>query len=235
MNFIKENWTKQDYAEYQKYLKEIAEEEYRNFHKKLTSTKYPILGIRVPMQRKIAKEILKGNALSFLDQCLATTYEEVNIEGFVLAKIKKEELEKRIDSFVLKIDNWAICDGFCSSVTVTSETKEWYLTKIKSYLKHQEEFVVRVGIVLLLNHFVKKMDTEEILKQMDQLNREEYYINMAIAWLVAECFIKDPEKTWPFLKQNHLNAFTQNKAISKIRDSYRVEKEVKDCLLQYRK
>lgn len=80
MELKKDIWTKKDYQEYVKYLISLKDETYKEFHQKLTITKYEILGIRVPMQRKIAKEISKGNALSFLSVCKETYYEEVNIE-----------------------------------------------------------------------------------------------------------------------------------------------------------
>ena len=66
-------------------------------------------------------------------------------------------------------------------------------------------------------------------------DREEYYIRMAVAWLVCECFIKYPDETYGFLKSRILPTWTQNKSISKIRDSYRVPKEVKDALLTLKK
>ena len=66
-------------------------------------------------------------------------------------------------------------------------------------------------------------------------NEEEYYVNMCIAWFVAECFIKRRETTLKFLKTNKLNKFTINKAISKCRDSYRVSAEDKQMLLAFKK
>ena len=105
MNLNKEHWQEKDYEEYLEYLKSLREEEYQKFHQKLTTTKYEILGLRVPLQRKIAMEISKGNIEEFLEFCQDTYYEEVNIEGFVLAKIKDLALlEKYFDSFLLKID-----------------------------------------------------------------------------------------------------------------------------------
>ena len=100
MNLNKEHWQEKDYEEYLEYLKSLREEEYQKFHQKLTTTKYEILGLRVPLQRKIAMEISKGNIEEFLEFCQDTYYEEVNIEGFVLAKIKDLALlEKYFDSF----------------------------------------------------------------------------------------------------------------------------------------
>jgi 3-methyladenine DNA glycosylase AlkD len=51
---------------------------------------------------------------------------------------------------------------------------------------------------------------------------------MAIAWLLAESFIKQKEKVIEYLKNNKLDNFTHNKAIQKIIDSYRVSQEEKE-------
>ena len=53
---------------------------------------------------------------------------------------------------------------------------------------------------------------------------------MAEAWLICEMYIKYPKEIKKFLENNNLNKFTQNKAISKIHDSYRVSKEEKELL-----
>ena len=53
---------------------------------------------------------------------------------------------------------------------------------------------------------------------------------MAESWLVCELYVHYPQRVTEFLKRNNLNKFTQNKSISKIRDSYRVTKEEKDFL-----
>ena len=58
---------------------------------------------------------------------------------------------------------------------------------------------------------------------------------MAIAWLVAEIYIKHRKEGLEFIKNNNLDKFTQNKAISKIHDSYRVTKEEKELLKKYKK
>jgi len=235
MNLVKEIWTKEEYQRYLECLKSLREEEYKKFHQKLVTTKYEILGLRVPLQRKIAKEISKGNYESFLSFCKDDYYEEVNIEGFVIGFIKKEEeFEKYFVKFISKIDNWAICDGFCSSLKLLEKNPKKYFPLCQSFLSQSEEFSVRVGLVLLLNYYVKEEYIDRILATIFTIEREEYYINMALAWLIAECFIKFPEETLPFIKKKILKPFPQNKAISKIHDSYRVSKETKEELKQYR-
>ena len=170
MNLKKEIWTKEEYQNYIEYLKSKSEEEYKTFHQKLTPTKYEILGLRVPIQRKIAKEIGAGNIESFLSFCKSSYYEEVNIEGFVIASIKEEEIfEKYFDLFLLKIDNWAICDGFCNSLKIIEKKKEKYFKKIKKLLKSEHTYTVRVGLVLLLTYYGKEENIEEILDLLEPI------------------------------------------------------------------
>jgi len=236
MNLKKELWSQKDYHSYIEYLRSLQDEKYKLFHQSLVTTKYEILGIPVPIQRKIAKEISKGDYQSFLKFCEFNFYEEVIIEGFVIANIKEEEVfYPYFKSFLSKIDNWAICDSFCNSLKIIEKNHEKYFQEIKKLLYDSHEFTVRVGLVLLLSFYVKEEYVTTILDLISGIFREEYYIKMAMAWLIAECFILYPEKTWPFLKKNDLDVFTHNKAISKITDSYRVSREVKDELKKYRK
>ena len=65
--------------------------------------------------------------------------------------------------------------------------------------------------------------------------REEYYVRMAIAWLLAECFIKFPDETMSYLAVSHLPKWTYNKTISKICDSLRVDEGIKVILRGMRK
>ena len=44
------------------------------------------------------------------------------------------------------------------------------------------------------------------------------------------CYVKFPQKTRKFLENDTLDDFTHNKAIQKIRESYRVSKEEKEEL-----
>ena len=60
-------------------------------------------------------------------------------------------------------------------------------------------------------------------------------MKMAVAWAVSVCYVKFPEKTEKFLLKNTLDDFTHNKAIQKIRESYRVSKEEKERLNQWKR
>lgn len=228
---VKEKWNEKEYLEYVEYLKSLSDQNYKEFHSKLTTTKYEILGIRVPIQRKIAKFISKGNIISFLECSNNCYYEEVMIKGFVLGNIKeKEVLLKYLDDYVSLIDNWAINDGFCNSLKIVLKDKEYWFSYFSKYLKSEEEFRVRVGLIVFLSFYVEEKYLDEIFSLVDKITLDKYYVNMGIAWLLCECFTKYRDKTLKYLLKSKINTFTFNKTISKIRDSYRVSKGDKEYL-----
>lgn len=235
MNLTKEIWTRVDYENYLTWLKTLANPSYRDFHSKLTKTKYEILGIPVPETRKISKKILKGNAISFLKYCKEKYYEEVLIEGFVIAFLPEEQFFQYFEKYVSKIDNWAICDGFCNSIQIVKKNPQKYFDYFLNLLTKEEPFTIRVGLITLLSFYIQEEYFDQIFKQLDQIASEHYYVNMGMAWLLAEMYTKYPKKTEVYFQNNKLNDFTMNKTISKIRDSYRISKEEKEKLLKYKR
>lgn len=225
----------QNYDDFVNYLKSLQDLEYKKFHQKLTFTKYEIIGIRVPILRKIAAYIIKGDYRKFLNEVGNKYYEEVFIEGLVIASLPEEELFHYLPTFIKKIDNWAICDSFCNSLKVIKNNPNKYFDYFKDYLFSNREFVIRVGLVIFLNFYVTEEYLKEIFKLIDQITLDKYYVNMAVSWLLAECFIKYPEETKEYLKITKINNFTFNKTISKICDSYRVSKETKERLKKMRR
>lgn len=224
-------WNNQTYQEYLKYLKNISEEEYKNFHSKLCFTKYEILGIRVPLMRKIAKQISKTNYQKFLSLCTFTYYEEVFINCLVISLIKEENIFiEYFNEYITKIDNWAICDTFCNSLKIVNTNPPKYFKLCKKLSLNKEEFISRIGLIIILNFYIKEEYLKDIFYILNNITSDKYYTNMAEAWLICELYINYPHYTEEFLKSNNLNSFTQNKSISKIKESYRIDKEPKKYL-----
>ena len=234
---IPNTWNNTTYKDFINYLKSIKDEKYKEFHSKIVNnSKYEIIGIRSPISKSIAKEISKTNIEEYLNIKKGNYYEEVLIEGLVISKLKDEELfYKYFTNYIDKIDNWAICDSFSSSIKIVEKYEDKYFNICLDLINTNAEYKVRLGIVMILNHFINKENAKIIIDIIDNINSDKYYINMAIAWLVAEMYIKEKDITLKYIKNNHLDKFTQNKAISKINDSYRVSKEEKELLKKYRK
>ena len=230
-------WNKENYKEFIKYLLSLQDIKYKEFHSSLVlNSKYEMIGIRVPTMRELAKKIAKSNIEEFLEYVQNKYYEEIMIQGLVISHIKDEMVfYKYFIKFINKIDNWAICDSFCSSIKIVRNYEEKYFKKTIEMALNREEFISRTGLVMILNHFINQRNLGIIFDTLNKIQKDKFYINMAEAWLVCEMYIKYPKETKEFLKNNRLNKFTQNKAISKIHDSYRVSKEEKELLNKYRK
>ena len=235
---IPNTWNEKNYKEFIKYLISIKDSKYKEFHSSLVlNSKYEMIGIRVPIMKSIAKEIAKvSNIEDFLKYAKDKYYEEIMIQGLVISHIKDEKIfYKYFRDHINKIDNWALCDTFCSSIKIIEKYEDKYFNEAINMSLDQKEFVSRVGLIIILSHFISKKNIDKIIKLLNEINSDKFYINMAEAWLVCELYIKYPNETKKFIVNNNLNRFTQNKAISKIHDSYRVSKEEKILLNSYKK
>ena len=98
-------------------LFELSDDKFKTFHSRLCPNTDNIIGVRLPLLRQLAKEIAKGDWRNFLSNSKEEYYEEILINGLVIAyaKCDVEERLNYIESFVPKIDDWAICDSFCNT------------------------------------------------------------------------------------------------------------------------
>ena len=217
-------WTSKDYEDFISYLYSKQDIKYREFHKGIVPNIDSLIGIRTPILKDIAKKISKGNYNSFISLNKHNTYEEIFIHGIIIGNIKLSFNDKLIltDKFIPYINNWAICDSFCSNFKDFKKNQKHGFAKIKLYLKSDNLWINRVGLVLLLNHYINDNYIDQVLDIAKQIKSDEYYVKMANAWLISMCYIKYSKKTYKLLESKKLDKWTQNKSISKIRDSFRV-------------
>ena len=210
-------------------LFELADEKYKKFHSGLCPNTDNIIGVRLPQLRQIAKEIAKDDWRGYLENCLEDYYEENLINGLVIAyaKCDVEEKLQYIKGFVPKIDNWAVCDSFCNSLKFTTKNREIVWEFLKPYLNSDKEFEIRFAVVMMLNYYITEEYIDAVLKCLDKISHDGYYVKMAVAWAVSICFIHFKDKTMDFLKNNNLDDFTYNKSLQKICESLRVDKDTK--------
>lgn len=230
---IKEKWNKKEYKELIKYLLSKEKKELKSFNSKIINTNQIIIGIDTKTLRDIAKSISKGNIIEFLNNTENTYFEETLIEGFVIGYLKDEKLFREyFYKFIEKIDNWATCDMCISSFKIIKKID--FYNESKELTLKDNEFISRVGIVILLDYYIDENHIEDILKLISKINTNYYYVNMAISWLISIAFIKFRTNILELLKQRILPVFVQNKAISKIRDSYQVSKKDKELVKEYK-
>lgn len=219
-------------------LIELSDAKYKEFSANLCpGVDIEILGVRIPKIRKLAKEIVKDNPEEYLKNPQEKYFEELMLQALVIANLKMD-LEKKkeyIINFVPKINSWAVCDSFCVDLKDADKDPEFFWKIISKYFKSNKEYELRFAVVMLLDHYVKEEYINEIFEVIDNIKNEKYYVEMGIAWLVAEMYIKFPKQTMEYLKNCNLNKFTYNKALQKARESYRVSKEEKEILNKMKK
>lgn len=228
-------WDKEKYQLFLKELCLLTDQNYLEFNKRIIFTNDKMIGIRTFNIRKISKELSKSNFTSFLNCKYCGYFEELLIRGILLSYIKDYNLfVLYLDEFVKDIDNWAICDIALSSYKIVIKNRDKFIEKIIKYLESEEEFIVRVGVIFLLDYYLVDEYIDYVFELINSIKCRAYYVDMAIAWLISVAFVKYREETIEFLDNNNLDGEIIRMAIQKIRDSKRVDKCDKDYVLKWK-
>lgn len=210
---------------------------YRDFNSKLIPNidKETIIGVRVPILRKFAKEFIKTNQVDdFINELPHKYYEEYFLHGQILCSIKDyDKLIYETEKFLPYIDNWAICDSF--SPKLYKKYPKETLAKIKVWLNSKNTYTVRHAIVVLMNNYLDEEFSEDLLDLVSRVKREEYYINMAIAWYYSFAIIKQYDSAVKIIESGKLDKFVHNKSIQKSIESRRVSDERKAYIKSLKK
>ncbi len=214
------------------YLLEHAEQKLQKFNSTLIPGSDPVLGVRIPVLRALAKRVAKEDFRAYLASAADGTYEEVSLQGFVIgyAKMGIKERLSYTASFLPKIHDWAVNDCFCATLGAAKKHRETVWEFLMPYCGSEREFDQRFVAVMLMDHFLVDDYIDRVFAVWDSLRHEGYYCRMGVAWGVATAYAKYPEKTHAFLLDNHLDDETYNKAIQKMLESYRVTQEAKAVL-----
>lgn len=219
-----------DYEELLKVLNDNGDKRYDEFNRKITKTSVRSVGCKTPFIRKLAKKF--KNAEEVLSIPTNEWYEVDLLKGIVVSNAELPFREKSglLVKFAETIENWAVCD--CSAVNVPKTERDDYFAFFVNLTKSDKTFVCRYGIVNLLCNY---LDSEYIDAVFGSLNGislfNDYYVDMAAAWLIATAMTKLREETVAYMEHDGrrvLNAFTYNKALQKMRDSYMVSAEDKE-------
>lgn len=218
--------------ELQKKLKKLSDENYKKFSSALIPNVQNILGIRLPILKQLAKNILKNEKWQEYLMITPEFFEEKMLQGYLigLCKNNADTKLKLIEKFVPTIDNWSICDSFCCTLKFTKTNKNIVWNLIQKYTKSKNEFEQRFAYVMMLNFFIEENYINSIFKILNKFTDSQYYAQMAVAWLISICYIKFPQKTHDFLLTTNLDKFTYNKSIQKIIESHQIDKKTKSKL-----
>ena len=236
MNLTREQWTNENTKPFLEYLNSLSKgEEKGTWEQRIVNTKLPCIAVPSTEIDKIAREIFKGNYISFLNLWIWKNHSATLVFGKILNKIKNfDTLKSFLIPYSEKADNWSTID--CLKFHFKNENIDNFISLSKQLISSKHTFSRRLSLIILLKLLSFKDCTNICFELLNLLeNENEYYVNMAGAWLLAECMTKFRDNTLKFFKQNYTNDFIINKSISKCRESYRISKEDKNYLLNFKR
>lgn len=170
------------------------------------------LGIKVPVQRQVAKKYWKDINLKDIQELLNSKIHEYRLVGLLILiekyhKAKKESLKKReIFEFYLKntknINNWDLVDLSAPNIVgdfLQKEGKEI----LRSLAKSENLWERRISIISTIS-FIKKRNFGETLAISDMLLHDEQdLIHKAVGWMLREVGKKNKKVLELFLSTRY--------------------------------
>lgn len=217
---------------YTEHLFSLQDEKYGDFTAKLVPTleREIFIGVRLPLIRKYAKELVKTGEYGDFLNTLPHTYHEENILHVCIVSLIRnyDEVIELAERFLPYIDNWAVCDSF--NPKCFAKNKDKLYLKIKEWLISEQIYTRRFAIDMMMSYYLDEDFKTEHLSLVVSAQGEDYYLKMVIAWYFATALAKQYDDTIPFLENKLLDKWTHNKTIQKAIESYRISDEMKDYL-----
>ena len=225
----------------------LQDKNYREFHARLMPNieKERIIGIRVPVLRKYAKELARGSRLflsvqnekendcdnveKFLNTLPHYYYEENNLHMFLIMQMKDYDTALAyLEAFLPYIDNWATCDSGVPAVF--KKHKNELLLHVYEWLDSDKPYTVRYGIGTLMRLY---LDEDFDIKYALDVAKIRSGLGPSI-WLKAfktlKALAKQYDAVLPILQERLMDSWSHNKAIQKARESYRITPQQKEYL-----
>lgn len=233
-DLVNVNWDLISKDNFIDFLKGFSKEARIDRTKMVVKTELPIIGLVMADLRRIVKEIKKTDYIKYLSHNWFDYYELTLIYCLLLDEIEEYEIfEKHIIKLSENTDNWATVDAVPYKKLRKKHGDKIFNLALRFH-KMELPFQRRFGTLLMFG-FIERKYIDEITNSLNQFEEtNDYYVDMANAWLLCEMFIKEKELTIKYFKDHKLNKFTINKAIQKCRESFRVSDLDKQMLVKYK-
>lgn len=207
----------------------LAEPAYAAFSAKLIpNLNRPLLGVRIPQLRQLAKALLRENPDVATGEAFShLSHENIALHGFVLgyARMDYALWEPRVAQLVPLLDNWALCDMTCASLTLIRRHRSEGWRFLQPYLRSSDEFGQRFGVVMLMDHFLTDEWADRVLEAFVLVRPAGYYAAMAMGWALQAAFIRWPRRVFPLLSEAQVCEESRKMARKKLLESRRTPNE----------
>ena len=161
----------------------LQDKEYQIFNSRLMPTLPPetVIGVRVPLLRKLAKQLAgTPEAEVFLQELPHFYYEENALHAFLLEPVRDYGTAlAATERFLPYVDNWAVCDSF--SPKAFAQHKSELLTAIRCWLGSDQVYTVRYGIGMLMRYYLDDAFQPEYLAWAAAVHSEAARSGAAVA------------------------------------------------------
>lgn len=199
------------------------------FDSKVIKTNKEVYGIKAEDLKNFAKHIVNNNLKE--NFVLHKIYEVDLVYGLTIAYKKQDIKEKILElkTYFKDVDNWAEVDIVTNVLKLKTDQFLDLLPLIKELISDNCEFVARFGYVLILYYFIEFEHLNTIFELIN-LSSHQFYVKMAIAWLISKCAMKDFARTLNYLINNHLPFDLARMIKVKIKDSRNISQENKSII-----
>lgn len=207
---------------------------YKAFNDPIAKSEYKTLGVRIPAIKKLVKSIAVADRDRFMQDFFADpdkTFETVLIAGMLAAKKGERYSQTReyLSRVVPLFGSWAHVD--CVTPCLKWADKNALYDNFRYFLDCDGQYEKRFYIMIMFSCCLNDEYIDRISETLcNDVKYGQYYVDMAAAWLLAECLVKYYDKTLPLFTTVHFPKFVHNKAIQKARESFRISPETKAYL-----
>ena len=215
--------------EIKKEIDALSDPKNAEFFLKLNPTaKTPCAGVRIPQMRILAKKIAKDNYREFLDNNPLDSFEMELLQVLVIGYAKDDinVLLEYLRKIIPTIHDWSVNDSLCQTFKIAKKYPQETYNLLMEFKDSKKEYEVRVVAIMLMSQFLNDEYIDRVIKVLNSLYTDSYYSRMGVAWAVATVMAKFPAKCIDYMNSpnNHLDEWTYNKSIQKMKESFRVDK-----------
>lgn len=210
-------------------------ETYAAFNKRIVNTKMPVIGVRVPDLRRLARELAPDMSAADISKLLTAknkSFDYVLLCGLLIthARLDDQTMIDLTKQYLPHVDSWAHIDIFVEKKRRFASEVWWNFAL--ECLQSEAEFTVRYGVVSLMTNFLDEAHIDQVFAALRKVTSDGYYVKMALAWLYATAAVNFFEKTLAELENRQIDAWMRNKAYQKMRESRRFTPRQQQIILK---
>ena len=210
-------------------------ESYAAFNRRIVNTKMPVIGVRVPDLRRLARKLAPNMSAADISKLLTTqnkSFDYVLLCGLLIthARLDDQTAINLAKQYLPRVDSWAHIDIFVEKKRRFAG--ELWRDFALECLQSEAEFTVRYSVISLMTNFLDETRIDQVFAALRNVRHDGYYVKMALAWLYATAAVHFFELTLAELDNGQIDAWTRNKAYQKMRESRRFTPEQQAIILK---